>query len=99
MFKYFVWIAEFAYRYLQVHFKGVSCLILFPLFATFVVLTPAANLPLVSLTPVVHLDLRISTRIFVKILNDPNVIIIGMGEYIHEKNIKKKSRDTVPLIG
>jgi hypothetical protein len=39
-----------------------------------------ANLPPVSLTPVVHLDLRISPRIFEKILNDPNVIIRGLGE-------------------
>ncbi len=30
--------------------------------------------------PVVHLDLRISLRIFEKILNDPNVIIRGLGE-------------------
>jgi hypothetical protein len=30
-------------------------------------LTPVANLPLVSLIPVVHLDLRVSPRIFEKI--------------------------------
>jgi hypothetical protein len=43
------------------------------------------------LTPVVHLDLRISPRIFEKIQNYPNVI--------HDKKPekKKKSRDTVPL--
>jgi hypothetical protein len=41
---------------------------------------PVANLPPVSLTPVVHLDLRISPRIFEKIQNDPNVIIRGLGE-------------------
>jgi hypothetical protein len=29
---------------------------------------------------VVHLDLRISPRIFKKIRNDPNVIIRGLGE-------------------
>jgi hypothetical protein len=34
----------------------------------------------VSLTPVVHLDLRISPRIFEKIRNDPNVIIRGLRE-------------------
>jgi hypothetical protein len=34
----------------------------------------------VSLTPVVHLDLRISPRIFEKIRNDPNVIIRGLCE-------------------
>ncbi len=39
------------------------------------------NLPPVSLTPVVHLDLRISPRVFEKNRNDPNVIIImGLGE-------------------
>jgi hypothetical protein len=36
-------------------------------------LTPVANLPPVSLTPVVHLDLRISPRIFEKIIR-------GLGE-------------------
>jgi hypothetical protein len=39
-------------------------------------LTPVANLPPV----VVHLDFRISPRIFEKIQNDPNVIIRGLGE-------------------
>jgi hypothetical protein len=34
-------------------------------------LPPAANLPLVSLTPVVQLDLRISLRIFEKIRKEP----------------------------
>ncbi len=51
-------------------------------------LTPVANLPpvsttqgeLVALTPVVHLDLRISPRIFDKIRNDPKVILRGLGE-------------------
>ncbi len=38
------------------------------------------NLPRVSLTPVVHLDLQISPRIFEKIRNDPNVIIKDLGE-------------------
>ncbi len=52
-----------------------------------------ANLPLVSLTPVVHLDLRISLRILEKIRNDPNVIFRGLGE----GDSWKKSRDTVPL--
>jgi hypothetical protein len=37
-------------------------------------------LPPVSLTPVVHLDLQISPRIFKKIRNDPNVIFRGLGE-------------------
>ncbi len=39
-----------------------------------------ANLPPVSLTPVVHLDSLISPRIFEKIRNDPNFIIRGLGE-------------------
>ncbi len=38
-------------------------------------LTPVANLP-----PVVHLDLRISPRIFEKIRNYPNVTFRGSGE-------------------
>ncbi len=38
-------------------------------------LPPVANLP-----PVVHIDLRISPRIFEKTRNDPNIIIRGLGE-------------------
>jgi hypothetical protein len=48
-------------------------------FATGVVDT-GGNLPPVSLTPVVHLDLQISPRIFEKFRNDLNVIIRGLGE-------------------
>jgi hypothetical protein len=33
-----------------------------------------------NLPPMVHLDLRISPRIFEKIRNNPNVIIRGLGE-------------------
>jgi hypothetical protein len=44
------------------------------------VVDTGGNLPQVSLTPVVHLDLRISPRIFEKIRNDHNVIIRGLGE-------------------
>ncbi len=44
------------------------------------VVDTGGNLPQVSLTPVVHRDLRISLRIFEKIRNDPNVIIRGLGE-------------------
>jgi hypothetical protein len=47
-------------------------------FATGVVET-GGNLPPVSLTPVVHLGLRISPRIFDKIQNGPNVILWGWG--------------------
>jgi hypothetical protein len=39
-----------------------------------------ANLPPVSLIPVVHLGMRISPRIFEKIQNGPNVILWGWGE-------------------
>ncbi len=38
------------------------------------------HLPPVSLTPVVHLELEISPRIFEKIRNGPNGIIWGLGE-------------------
>ncbi len=51
------------------------------------VVDTGGNLPTVSLTPVavlltpvVHLDLRISPQIFEKNQNDPNVIIRGLGE-------------------
>ncbi len=53
-------------------------------------LIPAAVLPPVSLTPVVHLDLRISPQIFEKIWNDPNVIFRGLGEGDSWKNLKQK---------
>jgi hypothetical protein len=62
-----------------------------------VTLLPVANLPPVS--PVVHLDLRISPRIFEKNLDDPYVIFRGLGEGdLWKKTWSKKSRDTVPLI-
>ncbi len=38
------------------------------------------NLPPVSTTPVVNLELRISPRIFEKIRNGPNGILRGLGE-------------------
>jgi hypothetical protein len=38
------------------------------------------HLPLVSMTPVVHLELRISPQIFQKIWNGPNGILSGLGE-------------------
>jgi hypothetical protein len=43
-------------------------------------LTPVANLPPVSLIPVVHLDWRISPRIFEKIRNGLNGINWSWGE-------------------
>ncbi len=44
------------------------------------VVDTGGNLPMMSLTPVVHLDLRISPRIFEKIRNGPNGILWGWGE-------------------
>ncbi len=41
---------------------------------------PVANLPPVSVIPVVHLDLQISSRILEKNINDPSVIFRGLGE-------------------
>jgi hypothetical protein len=38
------------------------------------------HLPLVSTTPVVHVELQISPRIFEKIRNGPSGIIRGLGE-------------------
>jgi hypothetical protein len=63
------------------------------------VVDTGGNSPLVSSTPVVHLDLRISPRIFEKIRNDPNVIFRDLGgKVIHEKKTcSKKSRDIVLL--
>jgi hypothetical protein len=60
-------------------------------------LTPMANLPPVSTTPVVHLDLRISPRIFEKIRNDPNVIIRGLGEGDSWKKPEAKNLVTMSL--
>ncbi len=50
------------------------------------------HLPPVSLTPVVHLELRISPRIFEKSLIGPNGILRGF-----KKTRSRKSRGTVPL--
>jgi hypothetical protein len=38
------------------------------------------HLPPVSTTPVVHLELRISSRMIEKIQNGPNGILRGLGE-------------------
>ncbi len=56
------------------------------------------HLPLVLLTPVVHLEPRISPRIFEKIWNGRNDILTCLGETDSWKKIRsRKSRDTVPL--
>jgi hypothetical protein len=65
-------------------------------FAASVVET-GGNLPPVSLTPVVHLDLRISPRIFEKIRNDSNVIISGLGEGDSWKKPEAKNLVTLSL--
>ncbi len=43
-------------------------------------LIPVANLSPVSVTPVLHLELQISPRIFEKNRNGPNSILRGLGE-------------------
>jgi hypothetical protein len=45
-----------------------------------------------------HLELRISPRIFEKILHGPNRILMGLGETDSWKNLTSKYRCTVPLI-
>jgi hypothetical protein len=47
-------------------------------------------LPLVSTTPEVYLELRISPWIFEKIWNGPNGANRAWGKLIHEKNQKEK---------
>jgi hypothetical protein len=53
-------------------------------------LTPVASLPPVSLTPVVHLDLRISPRISEKFEMILMLLSGAWGKVIHEKNLKQK---------
>ncbi len=57
-------------------------------------LTPVANFPP---TPVVHLDLQISPRIFEKIRNDPTVIFRGLGEGDSLKKPEAKNLVTLSL--
>jgi hypothetical protein len=54
-------------------------------------------LPPVSLIPVVHLDLRISPRIFEKIRNGPNAILRGWGESDSSKKPEAKNLVTLSL--
>ncbi len=54
-------------------------------------LTPVANLPPVSLISVVHLDLRISPRIFEKIRNGPTELLWGWGETDSTKKPEAKN--------
>ncbi len=56
------------------------------------------HLPPVSLTPVVHLEPRMSPRIFEKNRNDRKGILRCLGETDSSKKTRsRKSRDTVPL--
>jgi hypothetical protein len=48
------------------------------------------NLPLVSLIPVVHLDLRISPRILKKFEMTLVLFSGAWGKIIHEKNLEQK---------
>jgi hypothetical protein len=60
-------------------------------------LSPWLYVPLVPLTPVVHLDLWISPRIFGKIWNDPCVIFRGFGEGDSWKKPEAKNLVTLSL--
>jgi hypothetical protein len=70
-----------------------------------VLLTPVANGKIFkqkninnfAWTPVVHLDLRKSPRIFEKIRNEPNVIFMGLGEGDSWKNPEAKDLVTLSL--
>jgi hypothetical protein len=55
------------------------------------------HLPQVSLTPVANLKLRISSRIFEKILNCPNGVIRGLGETGSRKKPEAKNLVTLSL--
>jgi hypothetical protein len=55
------------------------------------------HLPLVSLTPVANLELRISPRIFEKIQNGPYGIVRGWGETGSRKKPEAKNLVTLSL--
>jgi hypothetical protein len=56
-----------------------------------------ANLPPLSLIPVVHLDLQISPQIFEKIRNARNALIRGLGEDDSQKKPEAKILVTLSL--
>ncbi len=61
-------------------------------------LTPLSSFSPVSLTPVININLRISPRIYEKILNGPNCILGGLGDTDSwKKNWGRKSRVRLPL--
>jgi hypothetical protein len=55
------------------------------------------HLPPVSTTPVVHIELRISPRIFEKIRNCRNGILRGLGKLVHEKKPEVENLVTLSL--
>jgi hypothetical protein len=56
-----------------------------------------ANLPPLSLIPVVHLDLQISPRIFEKICKDLMLLLKGLGEDDSRKKPETKNLVTLSL--
>ncbi len=52
---------------------------------------------LVSLTPLINIDSRISPRIFEKIRNGPNGTLKARGTLIYEKNLKLKISGQTPV--
>jgi hypothetical protein len=55
------------------------------------------HLPLVSMTPVVHLELRISPRIWEKFETAPVILSRAWGKRIHEKKPEAKNLVTLSL--
>jgi hypothetical protein len=68
-----------------------------PVLLILAAMTLVANLPPVSLIPVVHLELRISPQIFEKICNDPNRILWSWEETDSWKKPEAKSLVTLSL--
>ncbi len=71
---------------LRVNLKAKICKLIIKTF----MIEDYFHLPLVSMTPVVHIELRISPPIFEKIRNGPNSILRGLGETDSWKNHKSK---------
>jgi hypothetical protein len=60
-------------------------------------LIPVANVPPVSLVPVVHLDLRISPQIFEKFKTTLTLFSGAWWKLIHEKKPEAKNLVALPL--
>ena len=69
----------------------------FDFFRKFAEIFAAQGAPPVSLIPVVHLDLRISPRIFEKIRIGPNAILWGWGKTDSSKKPEAKNLVTLSL--